>query len=50
VYIALAEPGGPVQIEHHVLQTDRLSFKNLVTQAALNMLRRALEKAPASAS
>jgi nicotinamide-nucleotide amidase len=50
VYIALAEPGGTVQIEHHVLQTDRLSFKNLVTQAALNMLRRALEKAPASAS
>jgi nicotinamide-nucleotide amidase len=50
VYIALAERGGTVQIEHHVLQTDRLSFKNLVTQAALNMLRRALEKAPESAS
>jgi nicotinamide-nucleotide amidase len=50
VYIALAERGGTVQIEHHVLQTDRLSFKNLVTQAALNMLRRALGKAPESAS
>ncbi len=50
VYIALAEPGGTVVIEHHVLQTDRLSFKNLVTQAALNMLRRALEKAHTPAS
>jgi nicotinamide-nucleotide amidase len=50
VYIALAERGGKVHVGHHVLQTDRLSFKNLVTQAALNMLRRALEKVPASGS
>jgi nicotinamide-nucleotide amidase len=50
VYIALAEPGGTVVVEHHVLQTDRLSFKNLVTQAALNMLRRALEQAPSPTS
>jgi nicotinamide-nucleotide amidase len=50
VYIALAEPNGTVVVEHHVLQTDRLSFKNLVTQAALNMLRRSLEKAPSPAS
>jgi nicotinamide-nucleotide amidase len=50
VYIALAGPGTEVTVEHHVLQTDRLSFKNLVTQTALNLLRRALEKAPASAS
>jgi len=50
VYIALAKPDGTVLVEHHVLQTDRLSFKNLVTQTALNMLRRALEKAPSPAS
>jgi nicotinamide-nucleotide amidase len=50
VYIALAEPSGTVAVEHHVLQTDRLSFKNLVTQAALNMLRRALEQAPSPTS
>jgi len=50
VYIALAKPDGTVLVEHHVLQTDRLSFKNLVTQTALNMLRRALEKAPTPTS
>jgi hypothetical protein len=37
-------------VEHHVLQTDRVSFKNLVTQAALNLLRRALERAPSTTS
>lgn len=50
VYIALAGPGAALTVEHHVLQTDRLSFKNLVTQAALNLLRRALERAPSATS
>jgi nicotinamide-nucleotide amidase len=50
VYIALAGPGSSVTVEHHVLQTDRLIFKNLVTQSALNLLRRALEKAPSPGS
>lgn len=50
VYIALAGPEPVVTVEHHVLQTDRLVFKNLVTQAALNLLRRTLERTPARAS
>jgi nicotinamide-nucleotide amidase len=50
VYIALAGPGQAMTVEHHLLQTDRLSFKNLVTQSALNLLRRALEKAPSPAA
>lgn len=45
VYIALAGPGASLTVEHHLLQTDRLIFKNLVTQSALNLLRRALETA-----
>jgi nicotinamide-nucleotide amidase len=50
VYIALAGPDALLMVEHHVLQTDRLIFKNLVTQSALNLLRRALEKAPSQGS
>jgi nicotinamide-nucleotide amidase len=46
VHIGLAHPDGSVVVEHHVFQTDRLVFKNLVTQTALNLLRRALEKTP----
>jgi nicotinamide-nucleotide amidase len=41
VFIGLASPEGYL-VEKHRFATDRLSFKQLVTQAALNLLRNAL--------
>jgi PncC family amidohydrolase len=40
VYIGLAARGAPTRVEHHVFPTDRETFKYLVTQAALDLLRR----------
>ncbi len=42
VYIALAEKGEPTQVQHHRFPTDRATFKELVTQTALELLRRRL--------
>jgi nicotinamide-nucleotide amidase len=41
VFIGLATPKG-CRVEKHRFSTDRLSFKQLTTQAALNLLRNAL--------
>lgn len=40
VFIACAGPDGKIVVEKQQFQTDRLSFKNLATQAALNLLRK----------
>jgi nicotinamide-nucleotide amidase len=42
VFIALAKPDGETSIEKHRFATDRETFKDLTTQAALDLLRRAL--------
>jgi nicotinamide-nucleotide amidase len=42
VYIGLASPDDSCVVERHLFSTDRLSFKQLASQAALNLLRRAL--------
>ncbi|MEY5026804.1 MAG: hypothetical protein RLZZ244_2332 [Verrucomicrobiota bacterium] len=41
VFIALSAPEG-VRVEKHQFRTDRLSFKQLASQTALDMLRRSL--------
>jgi nicotinamide-nucleotide amidase len=42
VYIGLASPDDSCIVERHLFSTDRLSFKQLASQAALNLLRRTL--------
>jgi nicotinamide-nucleotide amidase len=42
VFIALAAPDGTIAVEKHRFATDRETFKDLTTQAALDLLRRAL--------
>ena len=42
VYIALAHRGAPTRVESHQFSRDRETFKNLATNAALDLLRRAL--------
>jgi nicotinamide-nucleotide amidase len=42
VYIGLATPDESCIIERHLFSTDRLSFKQLASQTALNLLRRKL--------
>ena len=42
IYIALSTPEGSCIVERHRFHTDRLSFKQLASQAALNLLRRVL--------
>ena len=42
VYIGLASPDQSCVVERHLFSTDRLSFKQLTSQAALNLIRRAL--------
>lgn len=42
VYIALASKDGGVSVEHHLIPTDRLTFKDLVLNTALNRLRHEL--------
>jgi nicotinamide-nucleotide amidase len=42
VYIGLASPDQSCIVERHLFSTDRLSFKQLASQAALNLIRRAL--------
>jgi nicotinamide-nucleotide amidase len=42
VYIGLASPDDSCIVERHLFSTDRLSFKQLTSQAALNLLRRTL--------
>ena len=44
VYIGMASPNDDCIVERHLLSTDRLSFKQLASQAALNLLRRTLMK------
>lgn len=44
VFIALATKLGPTVVEHHRFGTNRENFKDLATQAALDLLRRALLK------
>ena len=39
VYIALAETGEKPVVQRHQYQTDRATFKDLVSQTALDMLR-----------
>ena len=47
VFIALATPGEPTVVERHRFQNERETFKNLVAQTALNLLRRRLvERGP----
>lgn len=47
VFIALATRNGNVTVEHHLFQTDRLTFKDLVLNTALDLLRRELLRSPA---
>ena len=42
VYIALARKDSPTFVEKHRFNTERQTFKHLVVQTALNMLRKAL--------
>ena len=42
VFIALAEPSRPTKVEKRFFPDDRPTFKELTTQAALEMLRRSL--------
>jgi len=42
VFIAVAIRGSGTQASRHLHITDRVTFKELVVQAALDMLRRAL--------
>jgi nicotinamide-nucleotide amidase len=42
VYVALASRGGATQVDKLFFPTDRKSFKQIVTQHALDMLRRSL--------
>lgn len=44
VYIALAEEGREVKVELHKFPTDRATFKDLTSQAALDLLRRRLRE------
>lgn len=48
VFIALATKLGPTIVERHRFPTDRETFKFLVTQTALNLLRRQLLGLPAT--
>lgn len=42
VFVALAGPEGSLRVEKHQFRTDRVSFKQLVSQTALDLLRREL--------
>ncbi|HEY2343243.1 MAG TPA: nicotinamide-nucleotide amidohydrolase family protein, partial [Chthoniobacteraceae bacterium] len=42
VYIALARRDAPAEVERHRFSTDRQTFKDLVSQTALDLLRRAM--------
>jgi nicotinamide-nucleotide amidase len=42
VYVALARRGHPMEVQRHRFPTDRQTFKDLVAQTALDMVRRAL--------
>jgi nicotinamide-nucleotide amidase len=42
VYIAMGRRGGPGEVHKHRFQTDRATFKDLVAQTALDILRRAI--------
>jgi nicotinamide-nucleotide amidase len=44
VFIALASKGREVEVQRHRFPTDRENFKHLVTQTALELLRRALRE------
>jgi nicotinamide-nucleotide amidase len=44
VYIALAEEGREAKVELHKFPTDRATFKDLTSQAALDLLRRRLRE------
>ncbi len=44
VYIALAKRGSPGEVQRHRFATDRETFKDLVVQTALDLLRRTLAK------
>ena len=46
VYIAKASRNGATKVEKHAFPTDRESFKQLATQAALDLLRREISTAP----
>jgi nicotinamide-nucleotide amidase len=50
IYIALSTPDGRCIVERHRFHTDRLSFKQLASQAALNLLRRVLIETQINAS
>jgi nicotinamide mononucleotide (NMN) deamidase PncC len=42
VFIGLAAKGSPTRVEKHFFPTDRERFKELVSQSALDLLRRNL--------
>ncbi|MEI6712542.1 MAG: CinA family nicotinamide mononucleotide deamidase-related protein [Verrucomicrobiota bacterium] len=42
VFVALAGPNGLLRVEKHRFHTDRLSFKHLTSQTALDLLRKEL--------
>jgi nicotinamide-nucleotide amidase len=46
VFIALASQGGSAVVEKYRFNTDRQSFKHLVVQTALNLLRKTLLQDP----
>lgn len=50
IYIALSTPEDHCIVERHCFHTDRLSFKQLASQAALNLLRRVLIETQIDAS
>jgi nicotinamide mononucleotide (NMN) deamidase PncC len=50
IYIALSTPEDRCIIERHRFHTDRLSFKQLASQAALSLLRRVLIETQINAS
>jgi nicotinamide-nucleotide amidase len=43
VFVALAQRGGKTLVQHHKFPTDRETFKNLVSQTALDLLLRRLD-------
>jgi nicotinamide-nucleotide amidase len=44
VFVALATRGGKTLVQHHRFPTDRETFKNLVSQTALDLLLRQLDR------